>query len=139
MQYFFFNNSPHKRKQTAYGDLTGQFPFQSSTGNKYIYVMYNYDSNAILVQAIQNRQAQTIAHAWEALTKRINKNGKRFNNFILDNEISSELKKAFKKYNSQQNRPFRLSKIIFYWDWQHATRNSQSANGINYFIKRKLP
>ena len=61
--------------------------------------MYGYDSNAILVQAIQNRQAQTIANAWETLAKRINKNGHKFNNFILDNEISSELKNAFKKYN----------------------------------------
>ena len=48
---------PIGEKQTAYGDLTGQFPYNSSTGNKYIYVMYDYDSNAILVQAIQNRQA----------------------------------------------------------------------------------
>ena len=42
-------------KQTAYGDITGQFPYKSSTGNRYIYVLYDYNSNAILVQAIPNR------------------------------------------------------------------------------------
>ena len=42
------------QKQTAYGDLTGQFPYKSLTGNKYIYVMYDYDSNVILEQATQN-------------------------------------------------------------------------------------
>ena len=52
-------------KQTAYGDLTGQFPYKSSMGNRYIYVMYNYHLNVILVQAIPNCQSQTIAHAWE--------------------------------------------------------------------------
>ena len=52
-------------KQTAYGDLTGQFPYKSSMGNRYIYVMYDYDSNTILVQAIPNQQAQAIAQAWE--------------------------------------------------------------------------
>ena len=30
--------------------------------------------------------------------KRLNKNGKKFSNFILDNEISMELKNAFNKY-----------------------------------------
>ena len=32
-------------KNKAYGDLTGQFPYKSSRGNAYIYVLYHYDSN----------------------------------------------------------------------------------------------
>ena len=67
-------------------------------GNRYIYVLYGYDSNAILVKAIPNQQEQTIENAWENLTKRLNTNGHKYNNFILDNEISAELKNAFKKY-----------------------------------------
>ena len=59
--------------------------------------MYDYNSNAILVQEIPNRQAQTIANAWEKLTQRLNMNGHKYNNFKLDNEISLELKNAFKK------------------------------------------
>ena len=65
--------------------------------------MYDYDSNAILVQTIPNRQAQTIANAWENLTKRINMNGHKYNNFILDNGIYAELKNAFKNTISNMN------------------------------------
>lgn len=39
--------------QFAYGDLTGSFPFKSSRGNKYLYILYNYDSNAILVHPLK--------------------------------------------------------------------------------------
>ena len=89
---------PYAPKSKAYGDLTGQFPYKSSNGNRYIYVLYDYDSNAILVHPIPNRQAQTISCAWTTLTERLMKNGHRYENFILDNEISSDLKQAFKKY-----------------------------------------
>ena len=41
-------------KNKAYGDLTGQFPYKSSRGNAYIYVLYHYDSNAILVEPVPN-------------------------------------------------------------------------------------
>ena len=68
---------PYSPKQTAYGDLTGKFPYKSLMVNRYIYVMYDYNSNAILVQAIPNRQAQTIENAWEKLTQRLNMNGQK--------------------------------------------------------------
>ena len=48
---------------TAYTNLTGRFPYRSSRGNEYILVGYHYDSNAILVQPLGNREAQTITTA----------------------------------------------------------------------------
>ena len=45
---------------TAYGDLTGRFPHKSSRGNQYLLVIYDYDSNAILVEALQSKQATEI-------------------------------------------------------------------------------
>ena len=83
----------------AFGDLTGQFPFKSSRGNTYIYLLYDYDSNAILVEAVPNRQAQTLAKAWEKLTNRLRQCGHSYTHFVLDNELSADLKQAFKKYN----------------------------------------
>ena len=65
---------PYTPKELAYGDLTDRFPFRSSRGNEYIYVVYDYDSNAILVEPIQNRQAKTITEAWEKIYKRLTKN-----------------------------------------------------------------
>ena len=45
---------------TTYNDLTGQFPYQSSCDNNYIFVGYNYDGNAILVEPIPNKEVDTI-------------------------------------------------------------------------------
>ena len=35
-------------------DQTGQFPVTSGMRNKYVFVLYKYDSNAILADPIQN-------------------------------------------------------------------------------------
>jgi hypothetical protein len=37
-----------------YTDKTGRFPVASSKGNKYIMILYDYDSNAILAQSIKD-------------------------------------------------------------------------------------
>ena len=89
---------PYSPKGMAYGDLTGRFPHKSSRGNEYIYIVYDYDANAILAEAIPNRQARTITAAWERIRKRLTKNGHSFSHFVLDNEISEDLKAAFTKY-----------------------------------------
>ena len=84
-------------KELSYGDLTGSFPFTSSRGHKYLYVMYDHDSNAILVHPLKTRQASEIATAWKTLHARITTHGHEIKNFILDNEFSQELKQALKK------------------------------------------
>jgi hypothetical protein len=38
-----------------YTDQTGRFPVVLSKGNKYIMILYDYDSNAILAQPIKDR------------------------------------------------------------------------------------
>ena len=40
----------------TYTDLTGRFPRQSSRGNNYIFVAYNYDGNAILAEPIKTER-----------------------------------------------------------------------------------
>ena len=39
----------------AYSDLTGQFLIPASGGNKYVYVLYDYDSNYIYVTVMPSR------------------------------------------------------------------------------------
>ena len=41
-------------------NFKGRYPTVSRDGNKYILVMYDYDSNAILATAIKSRQAAHI-------------------------------------------------------------------------------
>ena len=50
---------PFVATRTGYHDLTGAFPHKSSRGNKYIFVLYDYDGNEILTHPINNRQAAT--------------------------------------------------------------------------------
>ena len=46
---------PFVTTRTGYHDLTGAFPHNSSRGNQYIFVLYDYDGNAILTQPIKNQ------------------------------------------------------------------------------------
>ena len=83
----------------AYTDLTGQFLYLSSRGNKYLLVVYDYDSNAILAEAIPNRQAATIKNAILNITDILQAHGTKPNLYILDNEASLDLKQSLKKNN----------------------------------------
>ena len=53
-------------KQKSYCDLTGRFPYKSSRGTQYLFVMYDYDSNAILFEGLKTRQAGEINKAFNA-------------------------------------------------------------------------
>ena len=57
-----------------YMDLTERFPYKSSRGNEYVLmaIAFHVDSNAILGQAIKNRQALKITNAWKQLYSTIN-------------------------------------------------------------------
>ena len=41
-------------------DLPGRFPITSGQGNAYIFIMHDYDSNAILAHPIQNRSKEML-------------------------------------------------------------------------------
>ena len=49
--YYAIVNIPTKGK--TYTDQTGRFPCQSSRGNNYVFICYDYDANTILVRAMQ--------------------------------------------------------------------------------------
>ena len=60
IQSCFYTIFDITKEARTYTDLTGRFPNQSSRGNNYIFVAYNYDNNAILTKAIPNRETDTI-------------------------------------------------------------------------------
>jgi hypothetical protein len=49
-----------KETGKVYTDQTGAFPTTSSNGNKYMLVMYHYDTNAILVEPLKTRHGNEI-------------------------------------------------------------------------------
>ena len=84
-------------KETAYTNLTGRFPHRSGRGNEYILVGYHYDSNAILAEPVKNRTAEVLTKGWKALNAQFSKAGVQPTTYIMDNEISKELKNAMAK------------------------------------------
>jgi hypothetical protein len=85
-------------KNTAYHDLTGRFPHRSSRGNEYLIVVYDHDSNIILMIAIKNKTGAEIKRGWTSIHARLARGGNQPKLYILDNEASANLKKCLKKY-----------------------------------------
>jgi hypothetical protein len=50
-----------------YTDQTGRLPVVSNKGNKYIMILYDYDSNAILAQPIKDRTAPKLLRAFQVI------------------------------------------------------------------------
>jgi hypothetical protein len=50
-----------------YSDQTGRFPITSSRGSKYIMVVYDHDSNAILTEPLTSRTESELLRAYSKL------------------------------------------------------------------------
>jgi hypothetical protein len=75
-----------------FSDQTGRFIIPSSTGNNYVMIVYDYDSNFIFAQPFRNRTAPCLLAAFTALHKRLCLAGLRPKLQRLDNECSASLK-----------------------------------------------
>jgi hypothetical protein len=87
-----------------YTDQTGIFPVVSSKGNKYIMVLYDYDSNAILAQPIKDRTAPELLRAFQVMDQELVARGLKPKLMKLDTEAS----KLLKTYLHQKNITFQL-------------------------------
>lgn len=75
-----------------YTDQTGRFVTPSSTGNKYLLLLYDYDSNAILAETIKSCRANDIINAYKVIHAKLVAAGLRPQLQRLDNECSEVLK-----------------------------------------------
>ena len=64
----------------------------------YVIVLYDYDSNAILVEPIKNRHAATICNAFINIHKVLRAIGSDPKVYSMDNKCSSDLKEAMRSY-----------------------------------------
>jgi hypothetical protein len=69
-----------------YTDQTGKFLVLSSRGNKYLYILYDYDSNAIMAEPIKSRTQSELTRAYKKLFDQLAKRGLRPQVQLLDNE-----------------------------------------------------
>ena len=72
--------------------LTGEFPCPSFCSNKYIFVLYDHDSNAILMHPLKTWQDAEIKQAWVTLHDKLALYEVELHVYIMDNETSSDLK-----------------------------------------------
>jgi uncharacterized protein YgfB (UPF0149 family) len=80
-----------------YTDLTGAFPHTKQAGNKYILILYEYDSNSILAEPMRNRSDAEALHVYEKLYNELTDRGLKPQLNILDNEASRAVQRAITK------------------------------------------
>ena len=83
---------PKQPTGNSFSDLTGRFPIQSNRGANYIFVLYDYNSNAIILQPLRNRSAQEIQCVFTSVHAYLVVRGLRPRLHTLDNEASTSLK-----------------------------------------------
>ena len=82
-------------------DQTGRFPITSSKGNKYLMIILDYDSNAIISQPLPSRSQQHLLQAFSKIHEKL-KNAGRNPTFVrLDNEAPKVLTQYMKKEKMQ--------------------------------------
>ncbi len=79
-------------RKTMFSDQTGQLPIQSLCRNKYIMVMVEINSNAILVEPMKNRQDAKMIRAYNTLLLQLKRAGIILKKHVLDNKISDNMK-----------------------------------------------
>ena len=84
-------------KGQIYTDQTGRFPVISRNGMQYLLVLYDHDTNAILVEPIKNRCAQEILRAYNKLYEYLKSKGYTPKLQRLDNEASNLLIQSLKQ------------------------------------------
>lgn len=79
-----------------YTDQTGRFPVTSSRGNKYIMLLYDYDSNSITTEPMKSRSEAEMIRAYSKLHDHLVQCGLKPQLQKLDNEAPAGLKKFMK-------------------------------------------
>ena len=84
-------------KNTIYSDQTGKFPTTSRSGKKYIMVLVEIDSNAILVEPMNSKNDAEMQRAYLHLLQRLKRQGVQVKKHILDNECSESMKELIRE------------------------------------------
>ena len=79
-------------RETTFSDQTIKFPTRSKQGNKYIMVMVEIDSSAILVEPMKSRKDSEMIQAYNALLQRLQRAGISPKKHVMDNKVSETMK-----------------------------------------------
>lgn len=81
----------------VYTDLTLRLPVQSSKGMNYVFLIYSYDTNTILIHPLKNQTATAIYGSYTILFKRLTDLGFKPSVHWLDNEARYQILEFNKK------------------------------------------
>ena len=82
-------------RNIVYTDQTGRLPHPSSSGNNYILIAYDYDSNSILLRPYKNKTAAVLTATIAKVHDTLAQGGCRPLYHRLDNECPQEVKDYF--------------------------------------------
>jgi len=88
----------------VYDDCTGDFPYMSLDGNVCFFVMYHYETNAILITPIAGLDSEQILEAYTKNFKYLVSKGFNPNVNVMDNQAN----KAIKAYLTPQQVTLQL-------------------------------
>ena len=89
---FCFGAFTDKISGVVYDDLTGNFPFMSIDGSVCFFVLYHYETNAILVKAIKNLDNHSIYEAYKELFENLEAKGYKSKMNVMDNQATKYIK-----------------------------------------------
>ena len=84
-------------ERRMYTDQTGKFPVKLYRGMQYIMVLFEIDSNGILVESLRDRTSGELVKAHQTLVDRLKERCFEPKLHILDNECLVEFKEAIAK------------------------------------------
>ena len=78
-------------RETIFSDQTGQFPKRLLRGNKYIMLLVEINSNAILVAPMKSRHDEEMKRAYRLMVTRLHRARIVPKKHVLDNEVSKSM------------------------------------------------
>ncbi len=88
--------STYEVRKTTFSNQTGQFPTRSKSGNKYIMIMVEIDSSAILVEPMKSQKDAEMIQAYNALLLHLQQAGIFPKKHVMDNKVSENMKNHIK-------------------------------------------
>ncbi len=94
---FCFGAFADKISGVVCNDLTGHFPFMSIDGSVCFFVLYHYETNAILAKPIANVDDRSIFEAYKEVFETLEVKGYKPKMNVMDNQATKYIKKFLTK------------------------------------------
>ena len=91
-QIFCYTGTLNPKEGTIYVDLTGNFPIRSMEGHISMFILYDYTTNAILVEPIKDTTEKTMIDTFTTMIEKLTKKGFKPVLNIIDNVATKAIK-----------------------------------------------